>query len=311
MKSDSGAGSKLLIDSPKSITVTSLVKKFESEAISHEPKNLNEVSNLDTPKMDKKLSDSPSNVGNEDIQIDSKDLNSSIESDDAELKLFVSPSPVKSDCDVSPMNFPGFFNSVKMEEGVMNVLSSPVLEFEKDIAQHCSLGEKNAMMTFWNCLTVNEKEGFVHGLRFTKKKYNSGNEPEGSIVDSIDDVKRISLVSQRNELLLNWKDLSSKKKEKVFHKLCTSKMKKKVEPNFGKNRIPIKPSSTLFPAAITMKKSSEYEASDGLQKVGETVINLFPEGDPNLNLDEPVTVDLINVCSMQSLVKDKKRKKKD
>nr|KAJ0228331.1 hypothetical protein LSAT_V11C100000060 [Lactuca sativa] len=112
-------------------------------------------------------------------------------------------------------------------------------------------------MTFWNCLSASEKEGFVHGLRFTKKKYDRGNDADNSIEDSIDSMKKISSVSQRNELLLNWKDLSNKKKEKVFHKLCTSKIKKKVEANFGKNRIPFKPSSSLFPSSVDMKKTSD------------------------------------------------------
>ncbi|CAI9288728.1 unnamed protein product, partial [Lactuca saligna] len=164
---------------------------------------------------------------------------------------------------------------------------------------------------FWNGLSVNEKEGFVHGLRFTKKKYNNGIEADEDKVDAIDDVKKISLVSQRNEMLLNWKDLPDKKKEKIIRKLCTSKVKKLAEANFGKNRIPIKTSSSLFPSSVNMKISSELEASNGLQKVGETVIKLFPEGDPKLNLNEPVSVDLQEICSLQSVVKEKKRKRKN
>ncbi|CAI9274216.1 unnamed protein product [Lactuca saligna] len=82
------------------------------------------------------------------------------------------------------------------------------------------------------------------------------------------------------------------------------------EANFGKNRIPIKSSCSLFPSSVSMKISSEFEASDGLQKVGETVIKLFPEGDPKLNLNEPVSVDLQEICSLQSVVKEKKEKRK-
>nr|KAJ0225020.1 hypothetical protein LSAT_V11C100000070 [Lactuca sativa] len=40
------------------------------------------------------------------------------------------------------------------------------------------------------------------------------------------------------------------------------------------------------------------------------MINLLPEGVPNQNLNEPVIVDLYNICSMQSLVKEKKEKRK-
>lgn len=110
---------------------------------------------------------------------------------------------------------------------------------------------------------------------------------------------------------MNWKDLSNKKKEKVFHKLCTSKIRKQVEANFGKNRIPLKPSSTLFLVAVDMKKSTELEASDGLQKVGETVINLLPEGVPVSDTNDPVIVDLQKLCSMQPLVKEKNVKRKN
>ncbi|CAI9288726.1 unnamed protein product [Lactuca saligna] len=173
-----------------------------------------------------------------------------------------------------------------------------------------SIGEKEAMMVFWNGLTLSEKEGFVHGLRFIKKKYNKEGEFDSSYDDSIDNVKKLSSVSQRNDILMNWKDLNQKKKEKVIHKLCTSKIKKQVEANLRKNQVPFKPSASLFPAVIDMKKTSDFEASDGLQKVGETVLNLIPEGVPISNNNSPVIVDLQDICSMRSQVKEKKVKKK-
>lgn len=50
------------------------------------------------------------------------------------------------------------------------------------------------MMVFWNCLSASEKEGFVHGLRFMKKKYNSGSDAEILL--------RIQLIMLRRFLLL-------------------------------------------------------------------------------------------------------------
>lgn len=96
----------------------------------------------------------------------------------------------------------------------------------------------------------------------------------------------------------------------MFHKLYTSKVRKQVEANFGKAHIPLKPSSSLFHVAIDMKKTSDLEASDGLQKVCETFLNLISEGVPVSNYNEPVVVDLQKLCSMQSQVKEKKAKKK-
>ncbi|CAI9274210.1 unnamed protein product [Lactuca saligna] len=200
--------------------------------------------------------------------------------------------------------------TIKKEEVSMEDSSSPVFEFEKDITQFCSPGEKEAMMVFWNGLTLSEKEGFVHGLRFIKKKYNKEGEFDSSLDDSIDNVKKLSSVSQRNDILMNWKELNQKKKEKVIHKLCTSKIRKQVEANLGKNRVLFKTSASLFPAAIGMKKTTEFEASDGLQKVGETVLNLIPEGIPISNNNNPVIIDLQDICSMRSQVKEKKVKKK-
>ncbi|CAI9264419.1 unnamed protein product [Lactuca saligna] len=166
------------------------------------------------------------------------------------------------------------------------------------------------MMVFWNGLTLSEKEGFVHGLRFIKKKYNKEGEFDSSFDDSIDNVKKLSSVSQRNDILMNWKELNQKKKEKVIHKLCTSKIKKQVEASLGKNRVSFKPSASLFPAVIDMKKTSDLEASDGLQKVGETVLNLIPEGVPISNNNRPVIVDIQDICSMRPQVKEKRVKKK-
>ncbi|CAI9264420.1 unnamed protein product [Lactuca saligna] len=289
---------------------TSLINKFESEASLIAPKIPSEAGNSENSKLDSMVLDSSSVVKNEVIQSNCLNLSSQIAPDVAVLKNYVSPCSIKIDCAFPSIILHVSINSIKKEEESIDGLSQPVIEFEKDIAQFCGPGEKNAMMAFWNGLSINEKEGFVHGLRFTKKKYNSGIDADDDIVDSIDDVKKISLVSQRNEMLLNWKDLTNKKKEKFFHKLCTSKVKKQVEANFGKNRIPFKPSSSLFPSSVNMKKSSDFEASDGFPKVGETVSNLFPEGVPNLNLNEPVIVDLQNICSMQSLVKKKKEKRK-
>nr|KAJ0226858.1 hypothetical protein LSAT_V11C100000010 [Lactuca sativa] len=271
MKSDSGAGSKLLIDSPKAKSVTSLVNKFESEAISHDPKTLTGISMLDSPNLDKTLSDSVSN---------------------SPMAPSISCVPIK-----------------KKEESIED-LSSPVREFENDIANLCSPGEKDAMLIFWNGLTTSEKEGFVHGLRFTKKKYNSEGESDSAFDDSIDSIRKLSSVSQRNDILMNWKDLNDKKKEKVFHKLCTSKIKKQVEANFKKNRVPFKSSSSLFPVSIDMKKTSDLEASDGLHKIGETVLNLIPEGVPVSSTNEQVVVDLHQLCSLQHQVKEKKIRKK-
>lgn len=59
-----------------------------------------------------------------------------------------------------------------------------------------------------------------------------------------------------------------------------------------------------------MKKSSKFEASDGLQKVGETVTHLLPVGVLVSENNDPVVVDLQNLCSMQSIVKEKKTKGK-
>ncbi|CAH1428817.1 unnamed protein product [Lactuca virosa] len=149
-------------------------------------------------------------------------------------------------------------NPIKKEDGLNVGLTSPVIEFEKVIAQFCCPGEKNAMMVFWNCLSASEKEGFVHGLRFTKKKYNSGSDAENSIEDSIDNIKKISSVSQRNELLLN------------------------------------------------LEASQQQEEGE----VGETVVSLLPEGIPVSEDNEPVAVDLGEICSMQALAKVKKEKGK-
>ncbi|CAI9274222.1 unnamed protein product [Lactuca saligna] len=293
----------------KAKSVTSLVNKFESEANPIVPKIPSEAGNSENSKLVSMVLDSSPVVKNEVIQSNCSNLNTQIAPDVAILINYVSPCSFNTECTFPSIILHGSANPIKKEEDSIDGLSQPVIEFEKDIAQFCGPGEKNAMMAFWNG-SASEKEGFVHGLRFTKKKYNSSIEADDDIVDSIDDVKKISLVSQRNEVLLNWKDLTNKKKEKKFHKLCTSKVKKQVEANFGKNRIPIKPSSSLFPSSVSMKKSSDFEASDGLQKVGETVSNLLPEGVPNLNLNEPVIVDLQNICSLQTMVKEKKEKRK-
>lgn len=250
------------------------------------------MSNFDFARFGLKLYGSSSGVGTDAIHYDNKGLGPLIVFEGAVLESKVSSISPISDFASIPVDPPVLGIPIKKEEGLKVGLSSPVIEFEKDIAQFCCPGEKNAMMVFWNCLSASEKEGFVHGLRFTKKKYNSSSDVENSIEDSIDNVKKISSVSQRNDLLLNWKDLSNKKKEKVFHKLCTSKIKKQVEANFGKNRIPFNSFLTLFPSSIEMKRSSGFEASIGLEKVGETVVSLLPEGVPIIEDNEPVVVDL-------------------
>ncbi|CAI9283424.1 unnamed protein product [Lactuca saligna] len=304
------ADSNQLNDPLKAKSVTSLVNKFESEANPITSKIPSEAGNSENSKLVSMVLDSSPVVKNEAILPNCSNLNTLIAPDVANLKNYVSPCSFNTECTSPSIILHGSVNSIKEEEDSIDGLSQPVIEFEKDIAQFCGPREKNAMMVFWNGLSVSEKEGFVHGLRFTKKKYNSGIEADDDMVDSIDDVKKISMVSQRNEVLLNWKDLTDKKKEKIIQKLCTSKVKKQVEANFRKNRIPIKPSSSLFPSSVSMKKSSDFEASDGLQKVGETVSNLFLEGVPNLNLNEPVIVDLQNICSLQTVVKEKKEKRK-
>ncbi|CAI9265117.1 unnamed protein product [Lactuca saligna] len=81
---------------------------------------------------------------------------------------------------------------IKKEEGLIEGLSTPVREFENDIALFCSHGEKDVMLCFWNGLTTNEKEGFVHGLRFTKKKYNHEGESDSAFDDSIDNIRKLS-----------------------------------------------------------------------------------------------------------------------
>nr|KAJ0209365.1 hypothetical protein LSAT_V11C400156980 [Lactuca sativa] len=270
-------GDKEMITIPiQSKSVSVLVKKFDIDVNSSESKEVVKLNVTDT---------------------DGDDL----------LASSIASSTILNASSMAPMINS---NPVKKEEGHIGGLSSPVREFEKDIALFCSPGEKDAMMIFWNGLSDNEKEGFVHGLSFTKKKYGNEGEPKFSTDDSIDCIKKLSSVSQRNEFLMNWKNLNHKKKEKVFHKLCTSKIKKQVEANFGKNHIPFKPSSVLFPVAIDMKKTTELEASNGLQKVGETVIKLLPEGVPISNSNDLVIVDLQKLCSMQSLVKEKKVKGK-
>ncbi|KAL7586020.1 hypothetical protein Lser_V15G46368 [Lactuca serriola] len=349
-----------LIDSSQAKSVSSLVNKFESEAIPISsiipseagnadnsklvsmtfdslsevknevilpncsksnlqfPPDVANLKNHDSPclfnsensKLVSMALDSPLAVKNEDIIPNSSNLNPQYLPDVANLKNHVSPCLFNTECSSPSVIFHSSLNPTKVMTDSIEVLSQSVVEFEKDIVQLCSPGEKNSMIAFWNGLSVKEKEGFVHGLRFTKKKYNNGIETDDDKMDAIDDVKKISLVSQRNEILMNWKDLSDKKKGKIIHKLCTSKVKKMAEANFGKNRIPIKSSCSLFPSSVSMKISSEFEASDGLQKVGETVIKLFPEGDPKLNLNEPVSVDLQEICSLQSVVKEKKEKRK-
>nr|KAJ0225528.1 hypothetical protein LSAT_V11C100000020 [Lactuca sativa] len=259
---------------PKSVSL--LVKKFDSDAKSPDSKEEGKFGN----------------TFNEGTVIENSSNSSDVNFDAASMAPLTNCNPIK------------------MEDGMIEGLSSPVHEFEKDIELFCSPGEKDAMLCFWNGLSSNEKEGFVHGLRFIKKKYNKEGEYDSEFDDSIDNIRKISSVSQRNDILMNWKDLNQKKKEKVFHKLCTSKIKKQVEANFGKNRVPFKPSSSLFPAAIDMKKHSDLEASDGLQKVGETVLEIIPEGVPVLSSNETVVVDLQKLCAMQPQVKDNKIKRK-
>ncbi|KAL7586017.1 hypothetical protein Lser_V15G46367 [Lactuca serriola] len=302
--------SKQFIDSSQAKSVSSLVNKFESEAIPINSIIPSEAGIIENSKLVSMASDSSSSMKIEDFNPNCLILNSQMSPNIANLKNHDIPCTLNTECSSPSVILHGSNFSIKEEMDSVDVLSHPVAEFEKDIAQFCGIGEKNAMMAFWNGLSVNEKEGFVHGLRFTKKKYNNEIEAEEDKVNAIDDVKKISLVSQRNEMLLNWKDLPDKKKEKIIRKLCTSKVKKLAEANFGKNRIPIKTSSSLFPSSVNMKISSELEASDGLQKVGETVIKLFPEGDPKLNLIEPVSVDLQEICSLQYVVKQKKEKRK-
>ncbi|CAI9261135.1 unnamed protein product [Lactuca saligna] len=274
--------SNQLNDTLKAKSVTTLVNKFELEAISIDRKISSEL----TGEVSADKSDSS---GNEIVK----------PSSDSEVDA------------MAPLMTPLVnYITVKKEEVSTEDLSSPVLEFEKDITQFCSPGEKEAMMVFWNSLTLNEKEGFVHGLRFIKKKYNKEGEFDSSFDESIDNVKKLSSVSHRNDILMKWKELNQKKKEKVIHKLCTSKIKKQVEANIGKNRVPLKSSASLFPVAVDMKKTSDLEASDGLQKVGETLLNFIPDGIPISNNNNPVIVDLQEICSMRSQVKEKKVKKK-
>nr|KAJ0214120.1 hypothetical protein LSAT_V11C400228590 [Lactuca sativa] len=224
-----------------------------------------------------KLSDSSIEVRTEVFQADNMGIGSIIGGDSEQVGSKAAIISPNFNFTSIPVISPVLSNSIKMEDGLIDEVSSSVIEFEKDIAQFCCPREKNAMMTFWNCLSASEKEGFVHGLRFTKKKYDSGKDADNSIEDPIDSMKKTA---------------------------------SKVEANFGKNQIPFKPSSSLFPSSVDMKKTSDLEASDGLQKIGETVINLMPEGVPNQNLNELVIVDLHNICSMQSLVKEKKEKRK-
>ncbi|CAI9274214.1 unnamed protein product [Lactuca saligna] len=240
----------------KAKSVTTLVNKFESEANLIDRKNSLELKvDTSTDKID--------NSGNE-----------------------IAKPSIGSEVDaMAPLMAPLVnYITIKKEEVSIEDSSSPVFEFEKDITQFCIPGEKEAMMVFWNGLTLSEKEGFVHGLRFIKKKYNKEGEFDSSFDDSIDNVKKLSSVSQRNDILMNWKELNQKKKEKVIHKLCTSKIKK--------------------------QKTSDLEASDGLQKVGETVLNLISEGVPISNNNRPVIVDIQDICSMRSQVKEKRVKKK-
>ncbi|CAI9274209.1 unnamed protein product [Lactuca saligna] len=229
-------------------SVTTLINKFESEA------------NLIDRKISSELkgevsADKSDNSGNE----------------------IVKPSNGSEVDAMAPLMTPLVnYITIKKEEVSIEDLSSPVLEFEKDITQFCSPGEKEAMMVFWNGLTLNEKEGFVHGLRFIKKKYNKEGEFDSSFDDSIDNVKKLS----------------------------------SVEANLGKNRVPFKSTASLFPVAVDMKKTSDLEASDGLQKVGETLLNFILEGVPISNNNTPMIVDLQEICSMRSRVKEKKVKKK-
>ncbi|CAI9299947.1 unnamed protein product [Lactuca saligna] len=206
-------------------SVSLLVKKFDSDVNSSEIKDADKTDNIDNGGIG---IENPSN---------------------ASVVNFFAPS-------MAPLiNYP----PIKKEEESIEGLSSPVREFENDITQLCSPGEKDAMMLFWNGLSTNEKEGFVHGLRFIKKKYNNEGEIDSSFDDSIDKIRKLSSVSQRNDILMNWKDLNQKQKEK---------------------------------------------------KVGETVLNIIPEGVPVSNCKEPVIVDLQKICSMRSQVKEKKVKKK-
>ncbi|CAI9261239.1 unnamed protein product [Lactuca saligna] len=252
--------------------------------------------------------ETPSGGGKEAIPIAIKSSDSPIVKEGEVLGSKASSINLSDDVAASSVVTPSISTSIKMEKRSFGDLVSLVHEFEKDITQFCSLGEKNSMLVFWNSLSASEKEGFVHGLRFTKRKYNNGNDSENSFEESIDNVKKLSSVSHRNDLLLRWKDLSNKK-EMVFHKLCTSKVKKQVEANFGKNRIPFNSSSSLFPVSIEMKRSSELEASVGLKKVGDTIARVLPEGVPISEDNEPVIVNLEKKNnSMQHLAKVKKEK---
>lgn len=317
LKSDSGNVPVASSDLLKAKSVSVLVNKFESETILTESNDLGDAIIRDSSKSELNSLDSSINDGSvmKSIEIKGMDagivgsaIGSSSVNVGSSIELKLSSNSVIANVAGASMVSPDMSIPITKVEGVVSSLSPAVIEFENDIMKFCKPGEKIPMMVFWNSLTNHEKEGFVHGLRFTKKKYNSGNESDYSAEDSIDNIKKLSSVSQRNDLLLNWKDLSPEKKEKVFHKLCTSKIKKKVEANFGKNRIPFNSSSSLLPNPIVMKRSSEVEASVGLKKVGETVVSLLPEGVPVSDDNDPIVVELGKICAMQPVAKEKKGK---
>ncbi|CAI9274215.1 unnamed protein product [Lactuca saligna] len=204
--------SNQLIDSSQAKSVSSLVNKFESEALPISSIIPSEAGNAENSKLVSMAFDSPPVVKNEAILPNCSNLNPQFPPDVANLKNHVSPCLFNTECSSPSVIFHGSVNPTKVVTDSIEVLSQSVVEFEKDIAQLCSPGEKNYMIAFWNGLSVKEKERFVHGLRFTKKKYNNGIEADEDKMDAIDDVKKISLVSQRNEILMNWKDLSDKEK---------------------------------------------------------------------------------------------------
>lgn len=208
LKSDSGDVPKVLIDASKAKSVSNLVNKFESEVNLPGFKGLNEVSNPDNDRSGSKLSDSSSGEGIGAMLSDNKEPIEDGLIDFAKIGSESSSSHSVADFNGSYVFPISNSQSIKKEDGSISDLSSPVLEFEKDIALFCSPGEKNSMMIFWNSLFVKEKEGFVHGLRFTKKKYNVENAQSDAVDDSIDNIKKFSSVSQRNDYLMNWKDLS-------------------------------------------------------------------------------------------------------